>query len=539
MNKYIKIISLLLIVAILFTPSTIFAFNKKEEIYVNLDSKGTPIKNIVNNTLTDIGIKNETDYSNLKNIKNLTGDEKLNIDGNKISFKGNNSLTYSGTSLKKLPIKVSIDYYLNNKKIDLNNLKNKKGKVTIDISFENLMYDKNTNLHTPFVVTTSILLNGVNKNIKVTNGKNINIANKNIILGISAPGLYEDLDNEALKDLDTVSISYDTDSFEENDIYFISSPKLLNKTDIEGIKNLDNVKSSFNKLSNGMNTLEDGSKKLNKGTNDLNKGTKSLSKGLKKALKGSNALKDGSNSLDDNLEKIIKGIETNKNKLDDKTNKLNEKLKGISKLKENNNNTILKLKTSNETIRSNVEEQGLDIEKETFYDDIANNIISEDSYKLLKTLKETYNGNIGLIELITINNESIDTMVNNLLTSSTEINTTIEELDIYLNKLKNEGTSVLKEGQENLTNGLEELYKGSKKLKKGTKSINKGTNSLSEGISKINNEGISKINDLVNIFDNYKDKVKDLIKLSKDYKGYASNNSNEVIFIFKVESEER
>ena len=292
MNKYIKIISLLLIVAILFTPSTIFAFNKKEEIYVNLDSKGTPIKNIVNNTLTDIGIKNETDYSNLKNIKNLTGDEKLNIDGNKISFKGNNSLTYSGTSLKKLPIKVSIDYYLNNKKIDLNNLKNKKGKVTIDISFENLMYDKNTNLHTPFVVTTSILLNGVNKNIKVTNGKNINIANKNIILGISAPGLYEDLDNEALKDLDTVSISYDTDSFEENDIYFISSPKLLNKTDIEGIKNLDNVKSSFNKLSNGMNTLEDGSKKLSKGTNDLNKGTKSLSKGLKKALKGSNALKD-------------------------------------------------------------------------------------------------------------------------------------------------------------------------------------------------------------------------------------------------------
>lgn len=541
MNKFLKLIIITLIFTLVFTPSTIFAFNKREEIYVNLDSNGNPIKNIVNNTLDDISIGNQTDYSNLKDITNISGDEKLIINGNKINFKGNNSLTYSGTSLKKLPIKINITYYYNNKRVDINEIKNKKGNITIDIDFENLMYDNNTKLHTPFVVTTTVFLKGNNSNIKITNGKNINLANKNVVLGLSAPGLYEDFGENAFKNLDTVSISYNTSSFEENEIYFIATPKLLSKIDIDNMDSLGNIKSSFNKLSDGMNTLESGSKKLSKGTSDLNIGTKKLSNGLKSALEGSLSLKDGSNTLDDNLGKIIDGIESNKDKLDDKTSKLNEKLKEIDTLKDNNNNVILKLQTSNETIKNNVSNQGLDITSDTFINDIANlysnNVISEDSYKLLMTLKESYEGNLGLIELITYNNGAIDTMIESLLSSSNEINSTINNLDTYLKRLKNEGTSALIKGQEELSDGLNELYKGSKKLKKGTKRINKGTISLSEGISKINNEGISKIDDIVSIFNNYKDKVERLIQLSKDYKGYASSNSNEVVFIFKTGNE--
>ena len=96
------------------------------------------------------------------------------------------------------------------------------------------------------------------------------------------------------------------------------------------------------------------------------------------------------------------------------------------------------------------------------------------------------------------------------------------------------GVNSLYEGSGKLNSGLQELYNGSSKLVEGSKKLENGTSTLNEGLDKLNREGISKIVDLSNQVSNYSSKIKVLSELSKDYSGYASDNSNNTLFIYKL-----
>ena len=63
------------------------------------------------------------------------------------------------------------------------------------------------------IVTTSILNNADNKNIKVSNGRIVDNGVGSIIIALSSPGLYESLNFDNLKDMDKVEISYETNNF--------------------------------------------------------------------------------------------------------------------------------------------------------------------------------------------------------------------------------------------------------------------------------------------------------------------------------------
>ena len=76
------------------------------------------------------------------------------------------------------------------------------------------------------------------------------------------------------------------------------------------------------------------------------------------------------------------------------------------------------------------------------------------------------------------------------------------------------------------------------KLAKGSKEINKGTNTLSQGINKFNKEGINTLNNYSNSLKRYSSKAEALIDLSKNYKGFTCNNSDETLFINKVKTED-
>ena len=96
------------------------------------------------------------------------------------------------------------------------------------------------------------------------------------------------------------------------------------------------------------------------------------------------------------------------------------------------------------------------------------------------------------------------------------------------------GVNSLQSGSNELTNGLNELSSGSKKLNAGTNSLKDGSNELSNGITKINNEGIKKLSSYGTKITNYSNKVKTLVRLSKNYNGFASDNSDNTIFIYKL-----
>ena len=594
MKNINKVISLSLATVLLANPFNAFALTKTETIYSTLGVSGNVKKTTINTKLTDISKGDIEDYTYLENIKNLNGHEKFTRDGEKLTWKSTGKdIFYSGKYNDELPVKVNIKYYLDGEEVKPRDIKGKSGTITMKINFTNNSFDSKSGMYTPFVVSTTMLIDGENNsNISISTGKVVSTGTKNVVTGISAPGLYESTNLSNFKDLDTLTISYKTTDFSTNEIYFVITPKLLSEVDLSTLDKVDSLNSSLNLLQDSMNQLESGANKLNDGTaslkdgvNKLNSGTKSardgskklndgassLNSGIKQSLDGAKALADGTGKVDTNLQTIIAGIKEQENNLTAKSSAMQEQLKQVTELQQNNQATIDKLTTDNQQIATGVNAQaskyGLDITSNDFSTKLeyahSNDLIDDNTYKTLasykasydNSYKASYDNNVGLITLLTNNKTSINTMVDSLKSSLSEINTALTKLDGYLSRLQNEGTSMTKSGAqslyaglskiyagsttlnsgtESLTSGLEALYSGTQTLVGGTNELSSGTSELANGISKINSEGINQLANYGEKAVNYKNKLKTLTNLSKNYKGFASDNADTTIFVYKI-----
>lgn len=594
MKNINKVISLSLATVLLANPFNAFALTKTETIYSTLGVSGNVKKTTINTKLTDISKGDIEDYTYLENIKNLNGHEKFTRDGEKLTWKSTGKdIFYSGKYNDELPVKVNIKYYLDGEEVKPRDIKGKSGTITMKINFTNNSFDSKSGMYTPFVVSTTMLIDGENNsNISISTGKVVSTGTKNVVTGISAPGLYESTNLSNFKDLDTLTISYKTTDFSTNEIYFVITPKLLSEVDLSTLDKVDSLNSSLNLLQDSMNQLESGANKLNDGTaslkdgvNKLNSGTKSardgskklndgassLNSGIKQSLDGAKALADGTGKVDTNLQTIIAGIKEQENNLTAKSSAMQEQLKQVTELQQKNQATIDKLTTDNQQIAAGVNAQaskyGLDITSNDFSTKLeyahSNDLIDDNTYKTLasykasydNSYKASYDNNVGLITLLTDNNDSINTMVDSLKSSLSEINTALTTLDGYLSRLQNEGTSMTKSGAqslyaglskiyagsttlnsgtESLTSGLEALYSGTQTLVGGTNELSSGTSELANGISRINSEGINQLANYGEKAVNYKNKLKTLTNLSKNYKGFASDNADTTIFVYKI-----
>lgn len=594
MKNINKVISLSLATVLLANPFNAFALTKTETIYSTLGVSGNVKKTTINTKLTDISKGDIEDYTYLENIKNLNGHEKFTRDGEKLTWKSTGKdIFYSGKYNDELPVKVNIKYYLDGEEVKPRDIKGKSGTITMKINFTNNSFDSKSGMYTPFVVSTTMLIDGENNsNISISTGKVVSTGTKNVVTGISAPGLYESTNLSNFKDLDTLTISYKTTDFSTNEIYFVITPKLLSEVDLSTLDKVDSLNSSLNLLQDSMNQLESGANKLNDGTaslkdgvNKLNSGTKSardgskklndgassLNSGIKQSLDGAKALADGTGKVDTNLQTIIAGIKEQENNLTAKSSAMQEQLKQVTELQQKNQATIDKLTTGNQQIAAGVNAQaskyGLDITSNDFSTKLeyahSNDLIDDNTYKTLasykasydNSYKASYDNNVGLITLLTYNKTSINTMVDSLKSSLSEINTALTTLDGYLSRLQNEGTSMTKSGAqslyaglskiyagstalnsgtESLTSGLETLYSGTQTLVSGTNELSSGTSELANGISKINSEGINQLANYGEKAVNYKNKLKTLTNLSKNYKGFSSDNADTTIFVYKI-----
>ena len=97
-------------------------------------------------------------------------------------------------------------------------------------------------------------------------------------------------------------------------------------------------------------------------------------------------------------------------------------------------------------------------------------------------------------------------------------------------EVKKEASKRVKENMITLNNGLLELNSGLEKLYNGS-------TELSNGISTFNNQGIKKLSSYTGTIKTYSSRAEALVSLSKEYKGFTTNNSSETIFINKVKSE--
>lgn len=562
MKKFNQVMTLSAATMLLLNPASVFAMTKNETIYSTLNYNGVIEKTTINTRISDLEKGSVVDYTKLDDIKNINGREKFSLDSGTLTWKSTGKdIFYQGKVTEELPIKVTAKYYLNGEEVNPKKIKGKSGDVKIVYSFTNESYDKSSGMYTPFVVTTTSIINSDNNtDIDISNGKVVNTGTKNIVTGISAPGLYDSVGLNELKDMDKVTITYNTTKFSMNEVYFIITPKLLSEVDVNTLSKVDSLNSSLNTLQNGMNELQNGSSTLNDGVKKIENGTKSLNDGLKSASVGMQEVNSGASELNSKVTSInslvnaLVDIMTNGNSTDSEViERVNyekqiinsydatilPKIEQLQTLYLGNVQAINTLKNTNESISQvyngyslgnfkldSTDTRALPILSEYFTNLLTSQGMSSEEIKStitnLTTVKKTYEGNLQLITLLEGNNQA-------LLTSKDLIGTVSSKLSEL-----NDGTNKLSNGTKQINDGLTKLYSGSNELLSGTTNLSNGTNTLNEGIIKINNEGISKLTEYGNKAVTYKNKVKTLTNLSKNYKGFASDNSDSTLFIYKI-----
>ena len=558
MKNIIKKTNIFLISLSLISPFNTYAYTKTETVYTTLNSNGEVKETNVNIELSKLESEDIIDYSNLENIKNVNGEEKFTKDTNKLTWKSTGKdISYKGKASLDLPISVTAKYYLNGEETKVKELNGKKGKVEIVYEFTNNSYNSNYGMYTPFIITSvTILPTKNNSNFNINNGKIISTGTNKILTGISSPGLYEDTNISELKDLNKIIISYDTDKFKLNETYFAITPKLLDEVDITKFNSLNNLNSSFNTLKSGVNELENGSKDLTEGSNTLYQGLETLNNGLKEAVTGSEKLLGGLSQINNNTKDF--------NSLPILVNNLYETYQNNLNLLNNINSGVTKEQLEEGIKNANYEKTNLEtklVEVESGITALEqlkeNNLITEEQLQQLEVLysqKEQIrqgiikyqNGisdaenNLRLLPLGAAKIEGANEVISKILCALLKVETVSDITEDTINNFNNniislvDGINSLTEGSKNLNIGLGKLSTGSDKLMEGSKTLTSGNEKLHNGISKLNNEGINKLINYKNKINNYKNTIENLISLSKNYKGYSSNNIDKTIFIYKI-----
>lgn len=305
------------------TDSEDTGFSKEESVYVKADASGNVKKTTVSEWLKNPEKGTISDTSELKDIKNVKGDETFETgSNNNVSWKSEgNDIYYQGTIDKELPVDVKVSYKLDGKSISPKDLKGKSGKVEIQFSYDNKskqtvnVNGEDVEMYTPFTMVSAMMLSSDEySNVSVENGKLISDGDKNIVVGVAFPGLANDLN---LKDLDmdidipeTVTITADVKDATVGTSITMASAELMNEFGLDDIDNFDDLQDSIDDLEDATNQLVDGSKEAADGSKELADGAGTLNDGAGTLASGAGTLADGVNTLNEKSGTLVSGVNT-------------------------------------------------------------------------------------------------------------------------------------------------------------------------------------------------------------------------------------
>ena len=208
------------------TKEALKKLSKNETVYVIADASGAAKKIIVSDWLKGVDTKGKVkDVSNLKDVKNVKGDETYTVnEDNAYEWAANgDDIYYQGTGTTELPVKLKLSYKLNGKTVSADEIAGKSGKVTIRIDYENTQKEKvkingkTKEVNVPFLMLSGMILDDDKfKNVEVSNGKAINDGTRTIVAGFALPGMQDslDIDKDEMEIPDYVEITADTTDFE-------------------------------------------------------------------------------------------------------------------------------------------------------------------------------------------------------------------------------------------------------------------------------------------------------------------------------------
>ena len=543
-NKMKKLNLAVLTVAML-SPLCVFANTKNETVYSKIDENGNVISTTVNEQIKNTKkLDTIEDYTELEDILNISSNDEITKLNKNISINAfGKDVFYQGTSKKSLPIGINIKYYLDGKEESLDNILGKSGKIKIIIDFTNnekhnaLVNGKQETMYTPFLVTMGTMLDSNVTNIKINNGKVVASGNKNMVVGISSPYLNRSLNISELSNLNTLTLSYETDKFKLPTMYFVVTNKLLSDADLSVFNKLDGLNSKVDELQTNMNKIDNGASDLSKGINKLKN---SLSSSI------TNLKNNNEDALD---EKTLAGIRTQTMQTVQNTftNDYKKKLSESAWIKVEEN-----LKNSNDTYVT-------DLATKTVSKILLSYLGSEEA---LNNYMLCVSGNMESCAYLIQNNYDINKINAFALTLKQEITSLTTNTTNYIaeNVSKSVASTVAEETAistaESIVNTLAPTLSNQVKnesIKSFTSSLNtlytnidyidSNMNTLSTGITTFNKEGIEEISALVNgPIASSKARVEALSKLADNYTSYASKSTSindETKFIIVLDGKEK
>lgn len=529
-SKQMAVWVMILGVIISLSPINVFALEKKETVYAKTEIDGN-IKNILvsEQLINDSKLDAIDDYTELEDIINISNNSTFIRNENKLLWNTyGKDILYKGTIKKELPVNLDITYKLNGEKMTANEMLGKSGRVNILLKYKNMdkhityINGRYEEIYTPFVITMGTIIDNENNyNIQVTNGKIVSNGEKNIIVGISTPGLYESLGLEELRGLDTITISYDTDKFELSSIYSVISPKLIERSDLEIFNRMDNIYSQVDGLQSNMNTIDEGAQNVKKGSTKLKDGLTSSIDNLKNNT-GDALTKEQIDVIKEQTVGMIKETFTDeyRQNISDSAWQMVEGILNSS---------------SDETVSNYVKDSVTELMK--IYLGGEENLVyyggclqgNNEACMYLNSLGYQIDKVMEFQNALTLQISTVAMNTSNYVAKNVtkEVSTRVSEMtalevarnvsEVLAPKVANQ---VKNASLEALTESLNVLYSGVLEL-------DTGINNLSDGISKYNNEGIKVINNLVNnTMRGTINKINELTKLSENYTSFGNKLDN-------------
>ena len=522
-NKEIKnkSVALATIVLMLGNSSCVFADNnisKDETVYSILDENGNVNRNIVSawiNSSSSLGTIH--DVSTLSNIKNVKGDEKPEIDGDKLTWDiSEDDLYYQGETNKSLPISVNIKYELNGQEVSPKDIQGKTGKFKITLSLKNnesrevKIGNKNRTIYVPFITASEIILNRDNfKDIKTSTGALLDEGNNSAITFVSIPGFKESLDLDSqysnyLNLKDEVVIEGNTTGFKTPTIMVAATSDVSKYLeDIDEDTSFNDLKSSLDKLQESGKTLVDGAKQVSDGASTLNTNYKKFNDGVKTLDSGIDTLNKGASQLLTKLPQLDNGaasLSSGLGTLSSSSKQLSNGAKQVNDGASSLYNGLGTLSSSSKQLSNGAKQ--VDDGASSLYSGLGT--LSSSSKQLSDGAKQV--------------NDGASSLYNGLGTLSSSS----KQLSDGAKQVSN-GASKLNDNYSTLDSGINSAYEGSKKLESGAKELENGTKELESKLSS-GNEGL---NNLIDSTKNIKSLASNLRSIADSLENTnSSTNSN-------------
>lgn len=273
---------------------------KSETVYVTVEGNEIKDKSVSVWLNSDKNIK-ANDKSNLTNVKDLKTDKELKSENGYLKLDENKKdIYYKGDTDKKLPVDVSVKYFLDGKEMKASELEGKSGHLKIVITSKNNRYEakiidgQSKNVYSPYVVVAAMTFDDEKvENITSDDIKVVKDGKNEIVTTVMTPGMKQNLseiveDKELDNFKDEVSVEMDIKDYKPVEIYSVITNEFFQEK--KNIESLDKLQNGVKELQDNSQKLVDASVKLSEGQDKLNSGISQMQTGVTKLHSGSQKL---------------------------------------------------------------------------------------------------------------------------------------------------------------------------------------------------------------------------------------------------------